>query len=74
MDYKGRDLGRLELNLKRNDNQTFSVVDENTNDETDYKFGEALRAAKVAGVDIFAYNCLVTEESIEINQEVEIIL
>lgn len=36
LDYKGRDLGRLELNLKRNDNQTFSIVDENTNDETDY--------------------------------------
>lgn len=36
LDYKGRDLGRLELNLKRNDNQTFSVIDENTNDETDY--------------------------------------
>ena len=44
------------------------------NDERDSKFGEALRAAKAAGVDIFAYNCLVTEESIEINQEVEIIL
>ena len=37
LDYKGRDLGRLELNLKRNENQTFSVIDENTNDETDYK-------------------------------------
>lgn len=36
LDYKGRDLGRLELNLKRNDNQTFSVIDENTDDETDY--------------------------------------
>ena len=36
LSYKGRDLGRLELNLKRNDNQTFSVIDENTNDETDY--------------------------------------
>lgn len=36
LDYKGRDLGRLELNLKRNDNQTFSIIDENTNDETDY--------------------------------------
>ena len=36
LDYKGRDLGRLQLNLKRNDNQTFSVIDENTNDETDY--------------------------------------
>lgn len=36
LDYKGRDLGRLELNLKRNENQTFSVINENTNDETDY--------------------------------------
>ena len=36
LDYKGRDLGRLELNLKRNENQTFSVIGENTNDETDY--------------------------------------
>ena len=36
LNYKGRDLGRLELNLKRNENQTFSVIDENTNDETDY--------------------------------------
>lgn len=36
LDYKSRDLGRLELNLKRNENQTFSVIDENTNDETDY--------------------------------------
>ncbi len=34
--YKGRDLGRLELNLKRNDNQTFSIIDENTDDEIDY--------------------------------------
>ena len=29
-------LESFELNLKRNDNQTFSVVDENNNDETDY--------------------------------------
>ena len=36
LDYKGRDLGRLELNLKRNENQTFSVIDENSNEETDY--------------------------------------
>ncbi|MBQ4584015.1 MAG: AAA family ATPase [Bacilli bacterium] len=36
LDYKGRDLGRLELNLNRNENQTFNVIDENTNDETDY--------------------------------------
>ena len=36
LEYKGRDLGRLELNLKRNENQTFSIVDENTDDEIDY--------------------------------------
>lgn len=34
--YKGRDFSRLELNLKRNDNQTFSVINENTDDEIDY--------------------------------------
>ena len=34
--YKGRDSGRLELNIKRNNNQTFEVVNENTNDEIDY--------------------------------------
>lgn len=44
------------------------------NDETDEKFGAALRLAKESGVDIFAYNCIVTEESIEINEKVEIIL
>lgn len=36
LDYKGRDLGRFALNLKRNDNQTFSVIDENNDDEIDY--------------------------------------
>ena len=36
LDYKSRDFSRLELNLKRNDNQTFSVVNENTDDEIDY--------------------------------------
>lgn len=36
LDYRGRDFSRLELNLKRNDNQTFSIIDENTNDEIDY--------------------------------------
>ena len=34
--YKGRDSGRLELNLKRKDNQSFEVVDENTTDDIDY--------------------------------------
>lgn len=36
LDYKSRDFTRLELNLKRNDNQTFSVINENTDDEIDY--------------------------------------
>ena len=36
LEYKSRDFSRLELNLKRNDNQTFSVVNENTDDEIDY--------------------------------------
>ena len=44
------------------------------NDIRDKEFGEALRFAKENGVDIFAYNCIVTRSSIEINQPVEIIL
>ena len=44
------------------------------NDIRDKEFGEALRFAKENGVDIFAYNCIVTEDGIEINQPVEIIL
>lgn len=44
------------------------------NDAGDKAFGEALRFAKENGVDIFAYNCIVTEESIEINEPVEIVL
>lgn len=54
--------------------QLEGVLNFSPNDERDSKFGEALRAAKAAGVDIFAYNCIVTEESIEINEEVQIIL
>ena len=44
------------------------------NDMRDKEFGEALRFAKENGVDIFAYNCIVTEDGIEINKPVEIIL
>lgn len=44
------------------------------NDETDPKFGEALRLAKEYGVDIFAYNCKVTEEEIELLEPVDIVL
>ena len=44
------------------------------NDERDPKFGEALRFARDNGVDIFAYSCIVTEEGIELNKPIEIIL
>ncbi len=44
------------------------------NDIRDKEFGEALRFAKENGVDIFAYNCLVNEDEIKINNPVEIIL
>ena len=44
------------------------------NNERDKEFGEALRIAAKNDVDIFAYNCIVTEDGIEINEEVEIIL
>lgn len=44
------------------------------NDTTDPKFGEALRLAKSKGVDIFAYNCSVDSEGIEILNPVDIIL
>lgn len=44
------------------------------NDERDPKFGEALRFAKDNGVDIFAYNCIVTEEGIELDKPIEIML
>ena len=36
LNYKSRDLSRLELNLKRNKNQSFSIIDENNDDEIDY--------------------------------------
>lgn len=44
------------------------------NDATDRKFGDTLRYAKENGVDIFAYNCKVTENSITLHKPIEIIL
>lgn len=43
-------------------------------EERDKKFAEALRQASNAGVDIFAYQCEVTEKSIDISTPVKIIL
>lgn len=44
------------------------------NDEGDPKFGKALRQAKEAGVDIYAYSSIVTNNGISLNKPVEIIL
>lgn len=44
------------------------------NDDTDPEFGEALRTAKKAGVDIFAYSCIVKENEITLDKNVDIVL
>ncbi len=43
-------------------------------DERDPLFGEALRYAKEHGVQLFAYNSIVTENSITLDKEIQIIL
>ena len=42
------------------------------NDLTDKPFGDALRKAKSAGVEIFAYDCKIAVDSMEINKIVEV--
>lgn len=42
------------------------------NDDSHWQFGEALRKADAAGVDILAYDCIVKRDSIIINSEVAI--
>ena len=42
------------------------------NDETDEKFGEALRFARDNGVDVLAYCCDVEEDSITLTKQVEV--
>ena len=44
------------------------------NDEADPAFGDALREAASAGVDVYAYRCDVTEESIAIVQKIPVVL
>lgn len=41
-------------------------------DEMDKAFGEALRYAYESGVDVYAYECTVTENSITLNKEVQV--
>lgn len=42
------------------------------NDETHKAFGDALRAAAAAGVHILAYDCVVQEDSMSIDEKVEV--
>lgn len=42
------------------------------NDKTHPEFGEALRGAAAQGVHILAYDCLVTENSIEIDKKIQV--
>ena len=42
------------------------------NDETHKAFGDALRAAAAAGVHILAYDCIVQEDSMNIDEKVEV--
>ena len=42
------------------------------NDATDKPFGDALRRAKASGVEILAYDCKITEDSMEIQEIVEV--
>lgn len=42
------------------------------NDTTHKAFGDALRKAKKMGVDVYAYDCIVTPESMVIDQPVEV--
>lgn len=44
------------------------------NDEMDKAFGEALRYARNNGVDLYAYNSIVTENSITLNKRIQLIL
>jgi sugar fermentation stimulation protein A len=42
------------------------------NDLTDKPFGEALREAENAGVEIIAYDCKITEDTMNIREIVEV--
>lgn len=44
------------------------------NVDTHPEFGEALKAAKAAGVKVLAYDCMVTPESIELDAPVPVVL
>lgn len=64
----GKGAGVLFL-MQMNNIESFSP-----NDKMDKEFGEALRYAKLKGVDIFAYECEVEDDFITLSKEVNIIL
>ena len=48
-------------------------IDEFTpNDATHQKFGDALRAARHAGVDIYAYDCIITPDTMTVDSPVKV--
>jgi sugar fermentation stimulation protein A len=42
------------------------------NDATHPEFGQALRKAVAAGVQVLAYDCMVTQDSIQLDQIVQV--
>lgn len=44
------------------------------NDDTQPEFGRALRIAKEAGVELLAYDCIVTPDTLAIDKKVEVIV
>jgi sugar fermentation stimulation protein A len=55
--------------IQRMDAKSFSPAD-----QIDPEYGKLLRAAFKKGVDVIAYDTIVTEKSIEINQNLQIII
>ena len=52
--------------------QLSGVTKFSPHDVMDEKFGAALRKAYSSGVDVFAYDCIVSEASITLNKEIEV--
>ena len=52
--------------------QMKGITEFRPNDITHKAFGDALRRAKETGVSIFAYDCIVTPDSITIDQPIEV--
>ncbi len=61
--------GQIFFVIQMEDVHTFSP-----NYDTQPRFGRALKEAQKAGVDIYAYNCKVTSDSLEILNPVKIVL